>query len=271
MKLADKIVVVTGAGSGIGRATALAAAAAGARVAACDVDLGRVAALGRELGPRALLAEQVDVADRAQMAAFAAAVHARAPAADVIVNNAGVACGGDFLDTSLDDWDWLLGVNLRGVVHGCHFFLPRMIERGAGGQVINVSSIFGIFAAPQTSAYVSSKFAVLGFSQSLRAELAQHRIGVTAICPGMIATSIFDDGRISGAVRSRARQISAAFRHGGAHPDVVARAILDAVRTNPSVRPVGRDAWALWAMTRVAPSASARLGALLSKRLGADD
>jgi NADP-dependent 3-hydroxy acid dehydrogenase YdfG len=268
VKLADKVVVVTGAGSGIGRATALAFAAQGARVAACDVDEPRVAALGRELGPRALLAERVDVADRAQMAAFADAVHACAPATDVIVNNAGVACGGDFLDTSLDDWDWLLGVNLRGVVHGCHFFLPRMIERGAGGQVINVSSIFGIFAAPKSAAYVSSKFAVLGFSQSLRAELAPRRIGVTTICPGLIATSIFDDSRISGALRTRTRQIAAAFRNGGAHPDVVARAILDAVRTNPSVRPVGRDAWALWAVTRVAPSATARLGAALARRFG---
>jgi NAD(P)-dependent dehydrogenase (short-subunit alcohol dehydrogenase family) len=271
MKLAGKIVVVTGAGSGIGRATALAFAAEGARVAACDVDAARAGALARELGGRALLAEQVDVSDRAQMAAFADAVHARAPAADVIVNNAGVACGGDFLDISLDDWDWLLGVNLRGVVHGCHFFLPRMVDRGAGGHVINISSIFGIFAAPKSTAYVASKFAVLGFSRSLRTELAPHRIGVTAICPGMIATSIVDDSRFSGALRQRAEQIATVFRRGGAHPDVVARAILDAVRTNPAVRPVGRDAWTIWAMTRVAPSAAARLGSLLARRFGVED
>jgi NAD(P)-dependent dehydrogenase (short-subunit alcohol dehydrogenase family) len=107
--------------------------------------------------------------------------------------------------------------------------------------VINISSIMGVFAAPKATAYVASKFAVLGFSRSLRAELAPHRIGVTAICPGMIATAIVDDSRMSGAARRRAPQISDAFRRRGAHPDVVARAILDAVRTNPAVRPVGRD------------------------------
>jgi NAD(P)-dependent dehydrogenase (short-subunit alcohol dehydrogenase family) len=268
MKLAAKVVVVTGAGSGIGRATALAFAAAGARVAACDVDPERLAALRAELGDRALLVERVDVADRAQMAAFAAAVHARAPAADIVVNNAGVGCGGEFVDVSLDDWDWVLGVNLRGVVHGCHFFVPRMIERGAGGHVVNVSSILGVYAAPRLSAYVATKFAVLGMSQSLRAELAPHRIGVTAICPGMINTSIVDDGRVSGALRERKPLVQATFRSRGANPDIVARAILDAVATNPAIRPVGRDSWMIWAMTRVAPRAMARFGGAMARRFG---
>ena len=258
MKLADKLVVITGAGSGIGRATALAFAAERARIAACDVDQARLDALATELGDRAVLVRKVDVSDRAQMKAFADEVHAKHAAADVIVNNAGVAIGGTFLETSLDDWDWLLGINLKGVVHGCHFFLPRMVERGAGGQVINVSSIFGLYAAPQTSAYVASKFAVLGFSQSLRVELAPRGIGVTAICPGMINTAIVEDGRISSALQERARRVAAAFRRRGANPDVVARAILDAVHTNPAIRPVGRDGWLLWALTRVAPATTAR-------------
>jgi len=269
MKLAGKVVVVTGAGSGIGRATALAFAAEGARIAACDIDPARAAALRDELGERALLVEPVDVADRAKMAAFAAQVHARAPAADILVNNAGVGCGGEFLDTSLDDWDWLLGVNLRGVVHGCHFFLPKMVERGAGGHVINVSSILGIYGAPKVSAYVASKFAVLGLSQSLRAELAPHRIGVTAICPGMINTAIVDDGRVSGSLRERKAKVQAVYRSRGAHPDLVARAIVDAVHTNPAIRPVGRDSWAIWAITRLAPKAMVRLGGVVARRFGA--
>jgi len=268
MKLTDKAVVVTGAGSGIGRATALAFAAAGANVAACDVDQARLDTLASELGDRKLLVRKVDVSDRAQMAAFAAEVHALVPAVDVIVNNAGVAVGGSFLDTSLDDWDWLLGINLRGVVHGCHFFLPKMVERGTGGQVINISSIFGIYPAPQVTAYVASKFAVLGFSQSLRAELVPHKIGVTAICPGLINTAIVADGRMTGGVSGRKDKLVGAFKK-GADPALVAKAILEAVETNPAVRTVGRDAMVLRALTRLAPRTTRRLGATISRRFGA--
>lgn len=258
------IVVVTGAGSGIGRATALAFAAQGARIVACDVDEARLASLAAELGDKALLTRCVDVADREQMRAFSDAV----PVVDVVVNNAGVALGGSFLETSLDDWDWLLGVNLRGVVHGCHFFIPKMVARGQGGHVVNVSSILGIYPAPNVTAYVASKFAVRGLSQSLREELAPHNIGVTAICPGMIATSIVEDGRMTGDLGARKRKVVDAFRTRGAPPSKVAAAIVDAVRTNPAVRPVGGDAWAIYALGRVAPRTLTRLGASLQRRFG---
>ena len=267
MKLAGKTVVVTGAGSGIGRATALAFARAGARIAACDVDQPRLDTLAAELGERALVVRRVDVADRAQMSAFADAVHAAVPAADVVVNNAGVAVGGKFLDISLDDWDWLLGINLRGVVHGCHFFVRPMVERRTG-QVINLSSVLGLFAAPNVTAYVASKFAVLGFSQSLRAELARDGVGVTAICPGMIATAIVADGRISGALGNHKAKVTEAFTK-GTPPERVADAILDAVRTNPAVCTVGRDAWAIHQLTKFAPGIMQRLGKNLQRRLGA--
>ena len=267
MKLADKTVVVTGAGSGIGRATALAFAQQGARIAACDVDQARLDALSAELGDRALLVQKVDVADRAQMSAFADAVHAQVPAVDVVVNNAGVAVGGSFLDTSLDDMDWLLGINLRGVIHGCHFFVPRMVERRSG-HVVNISSIFGIYPAPNVTAYVASKFAVLGFSQSLRTELAPHQVGVTAICPGMIATAIVADGRLAGQIGDRRATMVERFKK-GTPPSRVAEVILDAVRTNPAVRTVGRDAWVVHQLTKLAPQAFQRGATALQQWLGA--
>lgn len=265
----DRVAVVTGAGSGIGRATALAFAKQGMRVAICDVDQPRLESLATELGDRLLLSRKVDVADRAQMSAFADAVHEHTPAATVIVNNAGVAVGGTFLDTSLDDWDWILGINLRGVVHGCHFFIPKMVARGQGGHVINISSILGIYPAPQVSAYVATKFAVLGMSQSLRSELAPHKINVTAICPGMINTQIVADGRVNGEVGKRQEKVKATFKKNGTSPDVVAAAILDAVRTNPAVRTVGKDAAVIHTLTRIAPQISQRLASTLQKRFGA--
>lgn len=267
MKLADNTVVVTGAGSGIGRATALAFAQQGARIAACDVDPARLDALSAELGDRALVVQKVDVADRAQMSAFADAVHAQVPAADVVVNNAGVAVGGSFLETSLDDMDWLLGINLRGVIHGCHFFVPRMVERRTG-HVVNISSIFGIYPAPNVTAYVASKFAVLGFSQSLRTELAPHQVGVTAICPGMIATAIVADGRMAGQIGDRRAMMVERFKK-GTPPSRVAEAILDAVRTNPAVRTVGRDAWVVHQLTKLAPQAFQRGASALQQWFGA--
>ncbi|HEX3757722.1 MAG TPA: SDR family NAD(P)-dependent oxidoreductase, partial [Kofleriaceae bacterium] len=188
-------------------------------------------------------------------------------AVDVVVNNAGVALGGSFLDTPLDDMDWLLGINLRGVIHGCHFFAPRMAARKAG-HVVNISSIFGIYPAPNVTAYVASKFAVLGFSQSLRTELAPHQVGVTAICPGMIATAIVADGRLAGQVGDRRARMVERFKK-GTPPGRVAEVILDAVRTNPAVRTVGRDAWFVHQLTKLAPHAFQRGANALQQWFGA--
>ncbi len=191
------------------------------------------------------------------MTSFAAEVHALQPAADVVVNNAGVGLSGGILDTSLDDWDWVLRINLGGVIHGCHLFVPSMVARRAG-HVVNVSSCLGYYPAPGVVGYVTSKYAVLGLSLSMRAELAPHGVGVTAICPGLIATGIIERGRFAAAGdRDPAAKI---FRNHGRSPDQVAAAIVDAVRANRAVRPVAPEAWALWALSRLAPATAGTLG-----------
>lgn len=267
MNLRDRVVVVTGAGSGIGRATALAFAREGARVAACDIDQPRLDSLKTELGDRALVVRKVDVSDRLAMKLFADEVHALVPAADVIVNNAGVAVSGSFLETSLDDHEWLLGINVRGVMYGCHMFAPKMVERGQGGHIVNIASIFGIYAPPLLTAYVASKHAVRGFSQSLREELAEHGIGVTAICPGMINTQIVADGRSSSSVMAaRKAKVMETFSKRGLDPAKVAAAIIDSVHTNPAVRTVGYDAAVVATLQRLVPRTLAKLGSRFQQR-----
>ena len=267
--LHGKTALVTGAGSGIGRETALLCARRGADVIVCDVDpagLAEVEGAAREMG-RSVLARQVDVADRQQMRDFADAAHGQAGPIDLLVNNAGVGLAAGFLDTELEDWDWILGINVLGVVHGCHFFLPAMVRRGTGGHVVNVSSMAGYHASPVLPAYSATKFCVLGFSEALREELRPHRIGVTAICPGLINTPITVNTRARGEfddpqLRERTRSVYARRNYG---PDRVARNILNAVQRNRSVAPISPEAWVAYAIKRASP----RLAGWVARRLAA--
>jgi NAD(P)-dependent dehydrogenase (short-subunit alcohol dehydrogenase family) len=268
--LSGRTALVTGAASGIGRATALELARRGADLALCDVDLagleataGEARALGREV-----LARRVDVAQDAAMRDFARAVHERTPAVDLLVNNAGVAIGGGFLDTSLEDWEWILGVNLRGVVHGCHHFVPPMVRRARGGHVVIVASAAGFAANAALAAYCTTKFAVLGLAESLAEELAPHGIGVTGVCPGLIDTPITRSARLRGPwdrPEVRERMVEA-YRRRGYGPERVARAILRAVERGRVVAPVAAEAWALYYAKRFAPGLLRRLGAALGRR-----
>ena len=273
--LRGRTVLVTGAASGIGRSTALLAASRGANLAICDLDeaaLAQVESQARS-GGSDVLARRIDVANRDEMRDFAEAVHGKVAAVDLLVNNAGVGLGAEFLETELEDWDWIVSINLMGVVHGCHFFIPKMIERGSGGHVANVSSMAGYFATAPLAAYTTTKFAVLGLSEALRQELHSHGIGVTAICPGIINTPITTHARARGksddpVLRER---LVAMYARRNYTSDRVARNILKAVERNRAVAPIAAEAWALYAMKRISPRLTnwaARRMAALTERAG---
>ncbi len=271
-EFAGKLVVVTGAASGIGRATALAFASAHARLAVCDLpsaDLSELETALYAAGAEDARALAVDVSSREQMAAWCASV-CREGAPDVLVNNAGVGLAGGVLDTTLEDWSWILGVNLWGVVHGCHIFAPRMAERGRG-QIINVASAAGFYNSEAMAAYGTTKYAVIGLSEALRAELAPRGVGVSVVCPGFINTPIVQRMRMRGVSypESERANVRRFYEKRNYAPERVASAIVRAAATNPSLLPVTPEAWALYLLSRAAPSLSHRIvngiGALFAR------
>lgn len=268
--LRGKTAVVTGAGSGIGRATALLLAQRGANLCICDINevgLKEVEQLAQALGSQ-VLARRVDVAKRDEMKQFADAVHAQVPAVDILMNNAGVGLGGGFLDSSLEDWDWIVGINLYGVIYGCHFFIPPMVARGQGGHVVNVSSAAGYVASEALTAYSTTKFAVLGLSEALRAELDRQHIGVTAVCPGLINTPITQTSRLRGpSMNEEARkQMIAIYQRRNYTPERVAENILKAIQRNRAVAPISPEAWLMYALKRLSPGLVAWINRTVAER-----
>jgi short-subunit dehydrogenase len=196
MKLAGRLAVVTGAAGGIGRGISQALARRGCNLALCDRDaagLNETAALLRDVK---VSTHQFDVTDRAATAALPEQVLAQHGRVDVLVNNAGVACGGTFAQVSEDDFDWLMDVNFNAVVRLTRAFLPHL-EQSDDARIINISSLFGLIAPPGNAAYCASKFAVRGFSESLRKELEESgsSVGVTTVHPGGVRTNIANNAR----------------------------------------------------------------------------
>jgi NAD(P)-dependent dehydrogenase (short-subunit alcohol dehydrogenase family) len=184
-ELTGKVAVVTGAGSGIGRALARRLAAEGMRVVGADIDAAAV---------EEVVAEPVDVSDAASVTALADRVFDRWGAVDVLCNNAGVFVGGYLWDRPPDDLDFVLGVNLRGVLNGIAAFVPRMIAQDTEGHIVNTVSVSGLFSSPYSGPYTISKFAALAATEVLALDLAAigSKLRVSALCPGIIATNIAD-------------------------------------------------------------------------------
>ena len=196
MQINDCVAVLTGAGSGIGRALALALAQKNCHLALADLNtdaLAETAAQARALGVR-VSEHRLNVADREAVAALPEAVMAEHGKVDLLINNAGVALGGNFDQVSTENFDWLMSINFDAVVCMCRAFLPLLKQRPAA-RVINISSLFGLITPAGQTAYCASKFAVRGFSNALRLELKDTSVGVTVVHPGGVATAIASSAR----------------------------------------------------------------------------
>ena len=186
-QLARRVAVVTGAGSGIGRALARALAHEGARIVAADVDEAGMAETTRGLDA---IAVRTDVSQRSQVLALADRAFSEFGAVHVLCNNAGVAVWGGLERATHRDWEWVLGVNLWGVIHGIEAFVPRMVAQGEEGHVVNTASMAGLVATQGLGVYNASKYAVVGLSETLVKDLRPYRIGVSVLCPMGVSTQI---------------------------------------------------------------------------------
>lgn len=255
-KFQNKLTLITGAGSGIGRATALKLGELGAKLIICDVNRAALEETQQLLIKQSNDAtlEIADVSDWKAMQQLADRVHTQHGTLDILINNAGVASAGRFLDTPIEDWQWLIGINLMGVVHGCKAFGEKMAAQNSG-HIVNIASVAGFYAAPEMSAYSATKHAVMGLSESLRIELAENNIGVSAICPGVINTNIVKTMRAHGEIAGSQDKLVDLYRKRNYGPEHVADAIISAITHNRAVVPVSPEAWALYAGKRFTPHA----------------
>ena len=256
MRLADRTAVVTGAANGIGRAIAVSLARRGCHLALADIDeegMAGTAKLIQESGVR-VSRHRLDVADRSAVAHFPDIVVAEHGGADVLVNNAGVAVGGTFEQMSDEDFEWLFEINFWGVVRMTRAFLP-LLRASEDARVVNLSSIYGVIAPPEQTAYSASKFAVRGFSEALRHELQGSGIAVTLVHPGGVATSIAENARLpAGAteeeIAKRRRRYQKLLR---LPPEIAGETIVRGIERRESRLLIGSDAKTISLIARLLP------------------
>jgi NAD(P)-dependent dehydrogenase (short-subunit alcohol dehydrogenase family) len=230
---------ITGGARGIGLGIGRAFARAGMRLAIADIDLDSLAVANSELARlTAVETFNLDVRDRAASARVADEAEARLGPVSILCNNAGVAAA---TRPTYEFWDWMLGINLNGVINGIQTFLPRMIERGAVGHIVNTASGAGLVAEGGGVMYSTSKFAVVGLSEALRLELEPKRIGVSVLCPGPVATKIVSNSRFTQPAAQNAEEANTweaitdhvtAYLATGVAPDQVGEMVLAGVKAN---------------------------------------
>jgi len=258
--LEGKVAVVTGAASGIGRSSAVAFAEAGMDVALSDIDEAGMKPVQEDiiaLGRRAITAV-TDVRDKEQLEALRDKTLADLGDFHLIMNNAGIIIPGDALDSSDEDWKKVIDIDLWGVVHGCRVFGPHLRSKG-DGHIVNTASGAGLAGIPGAASYSTAKFAVVGLSESLRYELAEHNVGVTAVCPGVVNTSIIEKAQ-----ERMSRPPSEIIRF-AASPDSLAKAIVKAVRNNEPRLVFGWEAQLIVGLRRFSPFLTDQVGKLTAR------
>lgn len=256
--LRHKVVVITGAASGIGRALARALASRGAVLALVDVDESGLQSLCDELSQinSTISSYIVDVSDRASMECLPVKVMTAHGTIDVLINNAGVSVGAMFDDHSIEDAEWLLDINLKGVIYGCKFFLPYL-KQSPEAHIVNVSSMFGFFSMPGQAMYSASKAGVRGFSEALWTELASTSVRVTTVYPGTIRSNVIRASRMLDAqAQVRAAKLQEKY---GMPTEKAAEKIVRAIERNKLRVVVGADAHIAELLKRLFPVSFQRM------------
>ncbi len=245
--------VITGGGSGLGRAIALQLAPLGARILIADLHAERADETAHDIEKAGGKAVTVtcDVADAAQVDALSARMDKEWLGTDILVNNAGVACAGGVGELPLEDWKWILGINMWGVVHGCHSFAPGMKARRSG-YILNVASSAGIASLPEMGAYNVSKAAVISLSETLHAELNPHNVHVSALCPTFFKTNLLESFRSPDERQRKFAHLM--FERSTMTADQVAREALEGLSQNRLMVIPQKDGKALWRVKRFSPA-----------------
>jgi NAD(P)-dependent dehydrogenase (short-subunit alcohol dehydrogenase family) len=275
--MAEHVAIVTGGASGIGKALAAELIDRGATVFIADIAGDHAKDTAEELtrrGPGTAVPTELDVRDAEAVQALVDSAYADHGRLDLIMNNAGIAVGGAVHELTLEHWNRIIDVNLRGVIHGVHAAYPRMKERGTG-QILNTASLAGLTEPPMMAPYVATKHAVVGLTLSLRAEAAMYGVKVSALCPGFVDTPLLDNANPdlpkTEAGRT-AREAAMRLQRKLYQPEALAKDIVAGLAANKPLIIAPASARAIWRVRRFAPGMLERIirfgGAREAKQMG---